>query len=291
MKNWDEVKTFLKVAQLGTVTAASRELNIHRATVIRHIDSLEKELSDKLFLRHPQGYTLTEVGQALKKVAENSERNLNEFYQQQASKKGLVEGELIVTSFDVITSDIMPIVSLFRQRHPEIKIKLESDRRNYKLEYGEAHIAIRPGKKPTQPDYIVQPAFQHKVGLFANLKYIEQYGKPTSVEDFDKHSFVFIDRNSPRTIFEQWFIKYVPKTSIKVWVKTPEDGQKAIKSGAGIGFCPTNQDTSNEDLQEVWPRNENWSVDVWLVTHVDQHRTPKVQAFTKLLKSYFANNN
>jgi DNA-binding transcriptional LysR family regulator len=41
-------------------------------------------------------------------------------------------------------------------------------------------------------------------------------------------------------------------------------------------------------MVEILPPLEDWRVPLWLVTHVDLHRTAKVQAFLKHLKEYTA---
>ncbi len=46
---------------------------MHHATVIRHIDALEKRLGTKLFQRHARGYTATEAGRDLQLVAQTTE--------------------------------------------------------------------------------------------------------------------------------------------------------------------------------------------------------------------------
>lgn len=53
---------------------------------------------------------------------------------------------------------------------------------------------------------------------------------------------------------------------------------EAIRIGMGIGFLPTHVARLNGDLVQVHPPLEAWDIPVWLVTHVDLHRTPKVQA-------------
>ena len=63
MDKWTELRTALSVARLGTVSAAAEALNIHRATVNRHIDALEDELGTRVFIRHARGYTLTDAGE------------------------------------------------------------------------------------------------------------------------------------------------------------------------------------------------------------------------------------
>jgi DNA-binding transcriptional LysR family regulator len=55
MDKWTEIKTAYQVARLGTVSAAADVLGVHRATVIRHIDTLEAELGARVFLRNKTG--------------------------------------------------------------------------------------------------------------------------------------------------------------------------------------------------------------------------------------------
>jgi DNA-binding transcriptional LysR family regulator len=73
MKNCTEIRTAYQVARLGTISAAADDLGIHRATVIRHNDALESALGAKLFQRHSRGYTATEVGEDLLRVAQATE--------------------------------------------------------------------------------------------------------------------------------------------------------------------------------------------------------------------------
>jgi DNA-binding transcriptional LysR family regulator len=58
----------------------------------------------------------------------------------------------------------------------------------------------------------------------------------------------------------------------------------AIRSGAGIGFVGYEEVVDDPDLIEVHPQLPEWDSALWLVTHVDLHRTPKVQALLKFLK-------
>ena len=65
IETWDEIRTAYQVARIGTVSGAAEVLGVHHATVIRHIDALEKRLGSKLFQRHARGYTPTEAGHEL----------------------------------------------------------------------------------------------------------------------------------------------------------------------------------------------------------------------------------
>ena len=61
--------------------------------------------------------------------------------------------------------------------------------------------------------------------------------------------------------------------------------QDAILAGAGIGFLPVADAAHYPNLVEVTPPRKEWTAPMWLVTHVDLHRTTKVQAFLKFLKA------
>ena len=57
-----------------------------------------------------------------------------------------------------------------------------------------------------------------------------------------------------------------------------------MTAGAGLGFLPVLAARARSDLIEVMPPRPAWDVPLWLVTHVDLHRTRKVQAFLAHLK-------
>jgi len=54
--------------------------------------------------------------------------------------------------------------------------------------------------------------------------------------------------------------------------------------GLGISALGCNIAQTRKGLIEVLPPPKEWDGDLWLVTHRDIHHSPKVQAFTKLLK-------
>ena len=183
MDNWDEIRTAFQVARLGTVSGAADVLGVHHATVIRHIDALEGRLGVKLFQRHARGYTATEAGQDLLRVAQTTDE---QFAQLEGRIKGQgegVKGELVVTSLVSLAPLLAPILQSFQEMHPEVIIRFLTGDRVFRLEYGEAHVAIRAGSAPDQPDNVVQPFYNTRMGMFASRAYVEKYGMPSSDED------------------------------------------------------------------------------------------------------------
>lgn len=284
MDNWDEIRTAYQVARLGTVSGAADVLGVHHATVIRHIDALEKRLGTRLFQRHARGYTATEAGQDLLSVAQATD---DQFIQLAGRIKGRgesVSGELIVTSIAGIADLLTPVMISFQDKWPEVRVRLLTDMRIFRLDYGEAHVAIRAGVAQEEQDNVVQPLVRIRAGLYAARSYVDRFGHPKSEAEFEGHRFVSADLATNRAPFHRWLRSVVQPEQISYAATEPAALEQAVVAGAGIGFMLAFRAEGNPDLIEILPPREDWDSLLRLVTHVDLHRTRKVQAFVAHLK-------
>jgi DNA-binding transcriptional LysR family regulator len=281
--HWDEIRTAYQVARVGTVSGAAEALGVHHATVIRHIDALEQRLGAKLFQRHARGYTPTEAGQDLLNVAAQTDDQFTQLAGRIKGRGDEVTGELIVTSLEALSPLIVPSIGIFMQRHPDLRVRLMTDQRLFRLEYGEAHVAIRAGKLPDQPDNVVQEFFTQHHRLVASKEYVARFGTLESgnVED---HRFIGATEEAPRAPYFRWLSERVPAGSIWFRVTSMSAAKEAVRAGIGIGFISDWDHDGTEDLVDVLPQLEDWSSKIWLVTHMDLHRTAKVQTFVRFLK-------
>ena len=87
-----------------------------------------------------------------------------------------------------------------------------------------------------------------------------------------------------RAPFSRWLRDRVPETRLVFRTDDHQALLNAILAGAGIGFMLDWEFKHRPDLVEVWPMQDEWLSPMWLVTHVDLHRTTKVQAFLSFLK-------
>jgi DNA-binding transcriptional LysR family regulator len=285
MNNWDEIKTAFQVARLGTVSGAAEVLGVHHATVIRHIDALEGRLGVKLFQRHSRGYTATEAGQDLLRVAQATDDQFNQLAGRIRGRGTEVSGELVITSLIDIALRMVPVLVAFQKAYPDVVVRYLTGERLFRLEYGEAHVAIRAGTVPDQPDNVVQEFHHLRMGLYASNGYIETNGRPDGLESLAHHRFVAHDDDDNRAPFERWLRRSVPARCLAFRSTDMRALRAAIIRGAGIGFLPLFEGRALPDLQEVYPQQQEWSSPLWLVTHVDLHRTTKVQSFLEFLKT------
>ena len=286
MDNWDEIRTAYQVARKGTVSGAAEQLGVHHATVIRHIDALEQRLGVKLFQRHARGYTATEAGQDLLQVAQATD---DQFTQLAGRIKGQgegVSGDLVVTSLAMGSRFLTPVMVAFQEEYPDVTIRYRTGDRLFRLEYGEAHVAIRAGTMPQEPDNVVQPFRAQRMALVASDAYVARYGMPDGEEDLPNHRFAVYDADNTRAPFGRWLQELVGSKRFTYRATDNRNLQEAILAGAGIGFVLEEELALHPELREVMPSRDDWAAPMWIVTHVDLHRTSKVQAFLKYLKAY-----
>ncbi|MEM6942236.1 MAG: LysR family transcriptional regulator [Pseudomonadota bacterium] len=284
MQNWAEIRTAFQVAEHKTISAAAEALGLHRVTVVRHIDTLEQELGAKIFHRHSRGCEPTEAGQDLLAVARATQDQFNQLAARTRNTSGDLTGDFIVTSHEHVAELLMPTLALLRSENPNLHIQYLASDEVLKLEYGAAHIALRSGPKPSEPDNVVLPFPDLNFGLYAHPKYLETHGQPTFPQDTSAHRFVRWNTSSRRMPFSVWFDENVPDSQVVFSSSDLSVVEKAVSNAMGIGLVAEVPSATRYLLELVLPCPEDWQMPLWLVTHVDLHRSLKIQAFLDTLK-------
>ena len=270
------------LARHGTVSAAAEALGVHRATVNRHIDTLESAFGTKLFQRHARGYTLTESGQEMLEVAARADEMFADLAGRNRGRSGRLSGKLVVTALASVAHMILPALRDLHIDHPEIELEFAATADLARLEHGEAHVAFRAGSKPQTPDYVVKLFCHVRFGLYASRDYVRRCGRP-SAGDLTGHSVVGSVDESSRLPFARWMRESLDEGIRPIKVTDPQVLEAAVRQGLGIGFLGERAAAQDPDLIEILPPREDWSAPIWVVTHVDLHRTEKVQRFLEKL--------
>ena len=284
LKQWSDIQIAYLVAKHGTLSGAATEMEVHHSTVLRHIDAIESRLGVTLFQRHARGYTPTESGKLLFEEAQLTEQRLERLMGKLAGKDQTLSGPLIITSVSTLSPVIMPVIAKFQNQYPNVQVELDAAARIFKLEYGEAHVSIRPGKQPVDPDYVVQSLSALETSLYASSEYIKQFGTLNSLKHHKGHQFLNLnsERNNIPSI--RWLNETISNENIVFKGSDFHVLIDAALSGLGIAPLPAEIARTHPNLIQMLPPIKEWQSDVWLVTHRDIHRSPKVQAFTTLLK-------
>jgi len=287
MDNWNFIRTAYTIAKLGTVSAAANELNLHRATVMRHVDALEEELGTRLFIRNDKGYIATDAGQQILRVGDITEQQFKYLASRIGKQEDELQGSLTITSLDEMVEYLLPSIRIYQQQFPAMKVNFIGDIKNFDLEYGEADIAIRSGPKPKTPDNVVIALGDFHVVYAASKAYVQEHGIPDSKASMAQHQFITMHQRLEFMLWHEWLHNNVPESCLNLSFGTGKAINQAVTAGLGIGFMGKAEVAARDDLVQVYTP-EVWPIGLWCLVHKDVYPLPKVKHFVSILRQEFA---
>ena len=118
----------------------------------------------------------------------------------------------------------------------------------------------------------------HVTGVQTCALPIYRCGKPDA-EDLSSHRFVLPRLSPGEDPPDRWLEELIENPDLVLTANTASVVDSAVRAGVGVGFVPVQNAAEDPSLIEIVPSKPAWQVPSWIVTHVDLHRSPKVQAF------------
>jgi DNA-binding transcriptional LysR family regulator len=289
--NWDDARVFLAVCRESTLRGAARVLGVDQATVGRRIVALEKSLSAALFLRTPDGYALTAMGEAALKSVEKMEQSALELERRIQGLDDRLIGNVRVASTDSLAIDfLIPAIARLHERHPDVRVQLDASTQIISLVKREADIAVR-NTRPDNPDLIARRIARWPVGLFASREYVDAHGEPTPGSAFEDHDLVvyqpYLQGQKEFTLVAE----PVSRGRIVASLSSSLLVRRSIAAGIGVGEIPMYMG-ERDGLVRLWrERTRPLPYEVWLVTHADLRHTARVRAVIDEIVGAFAQEN
>ena len=259
--DWDKLKIFHAVAEAGSFTSATVNLNLSQSAISRQIQSLEEDLKVKLFERHARGLTLTENGEYVFKTAHEVITKLREVETSLGDKKNKPSGKLTVTSFVSFgTTWLTPRIQEFMQLNPEIEVELIFDDKELDLSTRQADIGIW-ARRPKQLNYIQKKLIDINYHIYGSPKYLEKYGYPKKISDLNQHKFISFGKGAPSPVFNpDWALKLGMKDNNKrktvMKVNSVYGLLLAVQSGVGLAALPDYLTVKQPNIVKVLPSIE-----------------------------------
>jgi len=288
--DWDKLKIFHTVAEAGSFTNATVNLNLSQSAISRQIQSLEDDLNVKLFERHARGLTLTENGEYVFKTAHEVISKLKEVETTLGDKKDKPSGKLTVTTFVSFgTTWLTPRIQEFMQLNPEIEIELIFDDKELDLSTRQADIGIW-ARRPKKLNYIQKKLIDINYHIYGSPKYLEKYGYPKTVNDLNKHKFISFGKGAPSPVFNpDWALKLGMKDSKKrkscMKVNSVYGLLLAVQTGVGLAALPDYLTVKQPDIVKVLPNVEGPITEAHFVYPESLRNVARVQAFRNFLYS------
>ncbi|MCQ4347016.1 LysR family transcriptional regulator [Pseudomonas stutzeri] len=188
MNRLDAMNLFVRVAELGSFSAAACQLGVARSVVTRQIAALEEHLGIKLMVRSTRSLSLTSAGSAyLEKcrvilaLVEEAEAGVME-------ERRTPSGQLRISlplSFGL--RRLVPLLLEFSQAYPKISLAMDfSDRQQNLIEEG-IDLSIRITGQ-LDPGEIVRKLGSSRLLIVAAPDYLAQYGRPQQPAELTSHA-------------------------------------------------------------------------------------------------------
>jgi len=127
----NQLRSFLAVADSGSVRAAAEDLVVTQAAVSASIAALQKSLGVALVTPDGRGLRLTDAGASYARYARRILGLLDEAGRAAAAAADPERGELRIAAVTTAAEQIVPgILGGFRRRHPQTGVRLEAGNRD-----------------------------------------------------------------------------------------------------------------------------------------------------------------
>lgn len=203
----NNLKTFVRVYDLGSMSAAGRDLRVSAAVASSRIIELEKHLGARLFNRTTRSLKPTQHGEMFYKgaikildVIEEVEGSIAEIT---AKPRGTI---FISAPLGIGKKLIAPLVPPFKEKYAEINVRLRLSDRRVDITNEGLDAAFVLGEL-TDSELRVRPVHVFRRVLCAAPSYIEKFGMPKNGSDLvnDNHQCLLL--RFPGAAEFNWMLK------------------------------------------------------------------------------------
>jgi len=143
MENWDDMRVFLAVARAEGLSGAAPVLKMDPSTLGRRIARLERNLGAALFVKSPQGYALTDLGERMKERASEAEVHLSRIMEEGQGDDAGLTGQIRIGAPDGAANYLLPQVCAdIQAKNPDLEVQILALPRMVNLSRREADMAI-----------------------------------------------------------------------------------------------------------------------------------------------------
>ena len=283
---WDHWRSFIAVAEAGSLSAAARKLGLTQPTVSRHIDLLEASVGATLFLRAPQGMTLSDLGGQMLPEARTMAASAAALERAASSPIEAARGVVRMGASEVVGAELLPaILSPLLAAHPGLAVELALSNRNDDLLRREADLALRM-VRPTQSGLVARKLADARIGLFAHLRYLDRHGTPATLGALADH--VLIGPDGDPMALEGFAKAGIPRRLIRLRCDREAAQLNAIRAGLGIGVMQAGIARRDPDLRPVLAGHVAFTLECWLVLHADLRQSARVRLLADHLAAHLA---
>lgn len=237
----NQLEVLVAVAKEQSFSRAAQALHRTQPAVSQAIRRLESELGEPLFDRSSKDGTLTASGRVLFDFAEQMLNLRQGAHAAIKELRDLHRGKLSLSANEYTVMYLLPVLSIFRQRHPDIKVEVKrslasriaSEVLGRVVEIGVVSF------KPNESAISSVPVLTDELALIVAVDHPLAAKQLVSVRELGAESFIAHNVPSPyRERVVRTFEKYRTPLNISMEMPTLESIKRLVEQGMGVALIP-----------------------------------------------------
>jgi LysR family transcriptional regulator for bpeEF and oprC len=183
----DAMRMFVRVVESGSFSQAARDLNVSQPTVSKQLAALEARLGTQLLARNSRALAVTPAGQdyyeAIVQILQDLDSVEERVLEGQSAPSGLVRVTLSPAFGRMF---VIPRLSEFRRRFPDVAIEMEVSGRQVELIEEGIDVAIRIGRL-SDSALVARRIGDMRMITLASTGYLAEHGTPQTLDELRTH--------------------------------------------------------------------------------------------------------
>ncbi len=256
--NYEYYRIFYHVAKYGSITQASHALLSNQPNITRAIKNLEAALGCELFVRTNKGVRLTSEGESLYAHIAPAVEHIQIGQEEIAANTGMNKGVISIGVSDIaLRCFLLPILSKYRNKFPDIRIKI------FNMTSPQAVEAVKDELVNiafiTTPIKPVEDILQHSLCrvpevLICGQEIHEKIGNaPLSLSDLMSYPLISLGKHTATYAFySEIFSKNDLPFAPDIEAATADQILPLIRHNLGIGFVPREFLKNHDEADELF---------------------------------------
>ena len=292
MASFSEYRTFCKICELNSITAAAKALHKSTSAVSKQLKKLETGLAVQLIDRSTKTITVTPLGKAFYQQCLKILQSVE--YAEQALKDQTVSasGQLVLSFPEVLLrTPLLKLLTQFSEQYPKIHFDIRvSNELDNVIDDG-IDFAFRIGQL-NDSGLTALNLFAARIKCVASPGYIRQHGAPTTLADaFENHrmlapSFVNLTENLKRLLGYSDNVSlqqsHLMNNEIAIF--------DAVVLGMGVAALldvSVKSELENGNLVDLFPDQLLPPQQVFLLYHKRDYMPEKMRLFREFIKQQY----
>lgn len=231
------LQVYVRVVQLGNVSAAARQLHLTQPTVSLQLKKLAETVGEPLLESRDQRLQVTMVGEALYQAATDVLSRFDDFNEQLGAMRGGQRGHLSVAVVNT-AQYIMPLIlGAFYRQFPRIEVTLNIGNRAHILQRFEhqqddLYLFSHP---PSGDKVVAHPIIKNPLQVIAPEGHFAAAGQTVDFNDLKHERFLLREPGSAtRMQFEAWLSSRGIELTHTMQIESNEAIRLSVASGLGL---------------------------------------------------------